>query len=362
MVARAVYRPRVPVSATSSRTRAHRPHRPVLAGALAVLCLVSACLVAGVVGTAVAATDSPSARGGSTYRTNYGGTRTIRAHRGTGRTLFRTSFWAVKGERRYVSTLVRAHHPRSSRDRVLMASVNVRCYPTAGSSSRVGATQNTRRGTTTELRARTVYVARSTGMVRCFARAGGGRPRPHGGSGNVWTVRPGSYLGVGAPMNASMRKIDVSSLTSRVLGRPGATWTPVARTVRLAAGTTRFRVVSDARLTVCSAVGGSKDPTTRGRNLCRGHVTRGGSSAVAHTVKVRQRRSDGSWCGGWRLLERQREARVSARVHHRMVYSRHAVAVNPACAPVFDVVVRLRLVRGADTVVHAGSLTTLITR
>lgn len=347
-------------------------------GRLPFLVLVTAVLLAGV----VAGLPASSVRGGddlataaaprtgqthvTTSRTNYGGTRTIRAYKHGSRTLFRVSFWAEKGDRRYVSALVRAHHPRSSTDRVLMAAVNLQCFPSAGTASRAGATQNTRRGTVTPLRARIVYAARKTGMVRCFARATGGRPQPHGrgrAGSNVWYARQGSYLAVGAPMNATMRKIDTSHLRSRVLDRPGATWTPVDRTVRLASGTRRFHVVSDHKVTVCSSRGGSKDPTTRGRNLCTSkHIRRGGSSTVSQTVKVRQRRSDGSWCGGWQLLERQKRYRVTAAVHHKMIFSRHRVRVSKQCAPVFTVVVRLRLVRGTDTVVHAGSINTLLTR
>lgn len=287
-------------------------------------------------------------------------TRTVPAYRDPGdpaRTvrLFSLRFYAHAGERRWVSALVVARQPRSTPDALLMAAVSVTCSPSPDGVVSASATQNLLRGSTTSFTPRFVYGVPRTGMVGCVVNATGLRPRPsYTGyrSANVWVVDAGSYLAVSNPVPGWSRSVNTRA-RSRVLD-PGERWTPIHRTMRVGP-VARVRIASDHKVTTCAAVGGSRDGTTVGRELCAGRVSRRGST-VRLVVRAVQLTARGRPCTPSQVVAR-RVAWVRPDVHHRMLYAGGDVRVSRAagCVPSFAVFGTLTQVRGADVVVHAGS-------
>ena len=264
-------------------------------------------------------------------------------------------FWARQGERRYITSQVVARQPSGTSDPLLMAAVSVTCSPQAGGVANAGATQNLLRGSATTMTPRFVYRAPRTGMAACVLTASGLRPRPSAvgyPSSNLWYVAPGSFLAVSAPVPRWGGTMSTDE-RSRVLDQ-GEAWAPVRRIVRV--GPVReFELVSDHKLTTCAAVGGSRDSSTQGRELCAGRVDRTGTTVRLVVTAVQRRRTGGS-CGAPQVVD-DRLAWVRASVHHRMVFSKGVVRVSraPGCTREFLVTGTIRHVRGADVLVHAPS-------
>src|SRR4051794_37622002 len=272
--------------------------------------------------------------------------------------VFSVKFWARAGERRYITSRVLASQPTSTSDSLLMASVSVSCSPGDGVVN-AGATQNVMRGGSAAFAPRFVYVVPRTGMVGCVLVASGLRPRPASGatSSNVWQVAPGSSLSVSEPMGWWPTTLETGS-TSRVLQR-GERWTPIASVVPVGAQETSFELTSDHKVTTCSAVGGSRDSTTAGRELCDSRVSTQGS-VVRVVVSATQLDARGAPCAAPQMFSKVR--RVSPDVHHAMVFSKSLVRVSDAgsCRPEFAIRGSVVHVRGADVVVHGPSERTAI--
>ena len=277
--------------------------------------------------------------------------------------VFSLRFYAHAGERRFVTAQVVARQPSSTPDQLLMAAVSVTCSPTIGGVVNAGATQNLLRGSASTFTPRFVYVVPRTGMVSCVVTATGLRPRPSSSgyrSANVWLVGSGSFLSVSDPIGGWSRSI-ATGARSRVLDR-GEHWTPISRTVAVG-DVASFRVVSDHKLTTCSAVGGSRDTTTAGRELCDERVSTTGST-LRLVVRAVQLTRGGRACAEPQVVARTL-ARVHANVHHKMVFAGGEVAVSRAagCVPEFNLFGTLTQVWGADVVVHATSeLTSVVPR
>lgn len=269
-------------------------------------------------------------------------------------------FWARAGEKRYVTSEVVGWQPTTTPDHLLMAAVSVTCSPGGGGVVTAGATQNLLRGTSARFTPRFVFTASRTGMAACRLEATGGRPRPlwfGGARNNVWRIRDGSFLSVSRPVPHWSRTL-TSSARSRVLDR-GERWAPVARTVRV--GDVRsFELVSDHKVTTCSATGGSRDSTTLGKNMCTNRVS-GAGSTYRLVVTASQRTRSGGPCGDRQVVV-SRRTRVSANVHHRMLFSKGLVSVSqaPGCVPTFRIVGTIVLLHGADLMVHAPSERTAV--
>jgi len=273
--------------------------------------------------------------------------------------VFSLRFWAREGERRYVTSRVVARQPSSTPDSLLMASVSVTCYPASSEVTNAGATENVIRGSASVLTPRFVFVVPRTGMVACVLVASGLRPRPVSSgttSDNVWFVDSGSYLSVSEPMAGWARSV-TSSGRSRVLDR-GESWAPVSTIARVPARRA-FEVTSDHKVTTCSAVGGSRDSSTLGRELCDGRVSTQGTW-VRLVVSAVQLDSHGDPCADTQVFSEQRK--VVADVHHAMVASKVVVRVSHAgaCRGRFAISGRLVQAGGADLVVHAPSERTSI--
>ncbi|WP_345518284.1 hypothetical protein [Nocardioides conyzicola] len=273
--------------------------------------------------------------------------------------VFSVTFWARAGERRYVAAQVIARQSRSTSDSLLMASASIICSPDNGKVVRASATENLRRGTSATFKPRFVYVVPRTGMVECVLLASGLRPRPssHGyRSSNVWSVAAGSSLSVSEPMSSWARSVETDA-RSRVLDGQER-WTPIATVARVHARRS-FELTSDHKVTTCSAVGGSRDSTTIGRELCSSRVSTQGT-VVRLTVSAVQLDARGSPCARTQVFSQLR--RVTAAVHHAMVFSKSVVRVSRArsCRPAFAIRGSLEHVRGADVVVHAPSELTSI--
>jgi hypothetical protein len=277
--------------------------------------------------------------------------------------VFSVRFYAHAGERRFVATQVVARQPSSTPDPLLMAAVSITCSPALGGVVNAGATQNLMRGSAATFTPRFVYVVPRTGMVACVVTATGLRPRPSASgyrSANVWQVDSGSYLSVSDPIGSWPRSIETTA-RSRVLDH-GEHWTPIRRRVSVGR-VSSFRVVSDHKLTTCSAVGGSRDTTTAGRELCDNRVSTIGST-LRLVVRAVQLTSRGRPCAEAQVVA-QRLARVRAAVHHQMVFAGGEVSVSraPGCVPDFNLFGTLTQVWGADVVVHATSeLTSVLPR
>lgn len=275
--------------------------------------------------------------------------------------VFSVAFWAREGERRYVTSRVVARQPSSTPDSRLMASVSVTCSPDNGDVVSAGATENLMRRGASVFTPRFVYAVPRTGTVSCVLVASGLRPRPvssGAASANVWFIDHGSFLSVSEPMGRWARSL-ASSARSRVLDA-GERWTPIATAVGVPARRL-FEVTSDHKVTTCSGVGGSRDSSTLGRQLCRGRVSTEGSR-VRLIVSVVQLDGRGEPCADQQVFSRLR--RVSAGVHHAMVFSKVVVRVSDsaACRPRFAIRGSLVHVGGADLVVHARSERTAILR
>jgi hypothetical protein len=286
-------------------------------------------------------------------------TRTIPAYRASTDPdrvvqVFSVKFWAREGERRYVTSQVIARQPRSTPDSLLMASVSVSCSPATGKVTSAGATENVLRGSSSSFSPRFVYVVPRTGMVGCVLVASGLRPRPVSSgrtSDNVWVVDAGSSLSVSEPIAGWARSV-TSARRSRVLDR-GEAWTPVRFRARVP-GSRTFEVTSDHKVTTCSAVGGSRDSSTLGRELCDGRVSTQGTW-VRLVVSAVQLDRHGDPCAAPQRFTEERK--ILADVHHAMVTSKVVVRVSRAgdCRPRFAIRGRLVQVGGADLVVHAPS-------
>ncbi|WP_405059212.1 hypothetical protein OG474_41705 [Kribbella sp. NBC_01505] len=290
------------------------------------------------------------------------GTRTVPAYdEGRLVQVFEANFWASAGERRYISSNVLAKQGTGTSDPLLMAQTSIICAGTG--SQQVGANMNVQRGQSITLNPRFVFISQNSGNVSCKLYAAGRRPDPTGSpaSSNTWFVDYGSYLAVSAPMPSWTRTFDTSSLTSKRLDDPGDNWTPIDKTFTIASGVTQFDLISDHKVTVCSSSGGSEDSTTNGP-LCTGDVVvPGGDSVVSLTVRVRQKTAGGAWCGGPQTLVDGKTYLVTREIHHRMLFSKGVVTVDPDCAPVFTVTANIKLESGVATVVHAPNETTLVT-
>ena len=269
--------------------------------------------------------------------------------------MFSVRFYAHAGERRYVASQIVARQPSTTPDSLLMAAVSVTCSPSNDGVVNAGATQNLLRGSAATFIPRFVYVVPRSGMVSCVVTATGLRPRPSSSgyrSANVWLVDSGSFLSVSDPLGGWSRSISTSA-RSRVLDR-GEHWTPISRTVSVGA-VPSFTVVSDHKLTTCSAVGGSRDTTTAGRELCDDRVSTSGTT-LRLVVRAVQLTSRGRPCADAQVVASSL-ARVRAAVHHKMVFARGDVTVSRAlgCVPEFNLFGTLTQVWGADVVVHATS-------
>lgn len=269
--------------------------------------------------------------------------------------VFSTRFWARQGERRSITSRVLARQPSGTPDSLLMASVSVMCSPSGPGVTNAGATQNLIRGRTTVLTPRFVYVVPRTGMVGCTVVASGLRPRPVATgrtSANTWVVGMGSYLAVSEPMAGWTRSWE-SDARSRVVGR-GGRWTPIGTTTRVGADTHFFEVTSDHKVTTCSAVGGSRDATTYGRELCADRVSRRGSLVRAEVATVQLDRR-GQPCASPQVFGTRRVVRPD--VHHQMVTTHGVVRVShrSSCTTRFRIRGSLQQLGGADVVIHAPS-------
>jgi hypothetical protein len=269
--------------------------------------------------------------------------------------MFRVAFWARAGERRYVSATVVARQPSSTPDSLLMASVAVTCGPAGAGVVNSGATENVTRGAATTFRPGFVYTAPRTGMAACTMVASGLRPRPSSSGPtyrNVWYVDAGSGLSVGVPLPFWNRSV-ASTRPSRVL-ESGEVFTSIRRTVTVGE-VPAFRVVTEHKVTTCAAVGGSRDDTTRGRELCAGLVSRSGSR-LRLVVTASQRTRSGGACGAEQVVV-DRSVLVRPDVHHQMVEGVGRVRVWHAagCLPSFRLVGRITSVRGAAVLVHTPS-------
>jgi len=274
--------------------------------------------------------------------------------------VFSVKFWAHEGERRYITSRIVARQPRTTPDTLLMASVSVSCSPVAGTGTDAGATQNLLRGSAAVLTPRFVYVVPRTGMVGCVLVASGLRPRPVWTgyrSANVWSVDAGSYLSVSEPMSWWAQTL-ATAADSRVVAR-GQRWTPISTVARVGADTRSFELTSDHKVTTCSAVGGSRDATTAGRELCDDRVDTSGS-LVRLAVSATQLDDQGRACAAPQVFPTER--RVPASVHHLMVFSKAVVQVSrtASCVPRFRIRGSLEQVGGADLVIHAPSERTAI--
>lgn len=267
--------------------------------------------------------------------------------------VFSVRFRAVAGERRLIAGKVVARQPSSTPDSALMAATSVTCSPVNDVSSS-GATENVLRGRATTLTPRFVYVVPRSGVVSCSVLASGLRPRPvssGSAASNIWFVDDGSYLSVSAPLGSWARSVDTDA-TSRVVA-DGASWTALSRIVRVRAGRS-FQVVTDHKVTTCSSVGGSRDSSTGGREICAGHVSTRGSIARA-IVTVVQLADSGQACSAPQVITGSRK--VTPTVHHAMLAVRGVVRVDrsAACGDRFWIRSTLRHDGGAAFAVHAPS-------
>lgn len=296
-----------------------------------------------------AAAWPPDAYADSTAET----TRTVRADTGESLRVFSVTFTSVAGERRLVSGEVNAHQPSTTTDELLMAVVSVAC--TNGTAGGYGGVENTLRGGTTPFRLRFVHVAASSGSTTCNLTVKAGRPRPVGTdpASNIWYVEAGSVLRVSVPA-ASWSESEKSTATS-MLRSPGQYWTPVIGMQPVPKGTT-VEVISQQKVTSCTAVGGSSDGTTGGVDLCAGHVDTTGSQ-VRLDVFARQRNADDSgYCMAAVKIGTQSRF-IDRNVHHGQFHAtgQFTTSTSSACGTVVHYYGTVTIESGSDAVVHAPS-------
>lgn len=318
----------------------------VLAGLLAPLLAAPTAQAA----PAVAVRDSTAetTRTIPAYKDQDDPTRTIR--------VFQVTFTAQAGQKFYITSKVNAKQASSTPDELLMAAVSVVCSPKSSPKSSAGATQNTLRGTTTALTPRMVYTAPSDGTVTCNLNATGLRPRPAGGTtSNVWTVDNGSFLSASVEIPSwakHLHSTDVSKVISA-----GQQWTPIKQNVTVGEDVSTFELVADHKVTTCSSVGGSRDSTTGGRNLCEGRVSTEGTDVTVDTI-VRQISDSGAICKQQTVS--QRTMHVDRNIHHGMIFGKGVVELDPACGNRLQVLSTVKATWGADLMVHAPSEVILI--
>lgn len=264
------------------------------------------------------------------------------------------------GERRVVVADVVAYQPRDTPDRAMMATLSLNCWPQSTEVTSSGATQNLTRGRTTPMQARFLYVAGEAGPVTCTLNAYGSRPRPtYGGSArNRWYADTGTRISVGAPQPAWSAS-HASSGRSTVVRR-GAAARGLATFAQSLGSSHTARLDSDHKVTTCSSVGGSRDETTDGRDLCASHVSARGSR-VRLVVRAVQLGRHGP-CGRQTVVDRV--YRVTPAVHHLMIHATGTLRASrvAGCLRDFRVSTVLRGVGGAPFVVHRPSELTTVAR
>ena len=298
--------------------------------------------------TAVRDSTAESTRTIPAYKSQDDPTRTIR--------VFQVKFTAQKGQKFYLTSQVNANQASSTPDELLMASASINCSPASSPKRSVAATQNTLRGRTTVLHPRMVYTAPSSGQVTCNLNATGLRPRPAGGTtSNVWTVATGSFLSASVAIPSWAKHLH-STATSLVRS-PGQQWTPIKQNLTVGSTVTKFEVVADHKVTTCSSVGGSRDSTTGGRNLCEGRVSKEGTDVAVETI-VRQLTDSGGICSQQTVSERGMH--VSRDIHHGMIFSKGVAELDPSCGKRIQVLSTVKVTSGADLMIHAPNEVILI--
>ncbi|MCA2218779.1 hypothetical protein [Jidongwangia harbinensis] len=247
---------------------------------------------------------------------------------------------AFPAGQRFVSAAVSARHSAGSSRRATMLSVELTC----GGQS-VQATTNvvtsavlTPRRVMRDARACTV-VARSA--VNDATPADGLRVTA------TLTSAPASWGAVGYSPAGHPRLL-----------RPGARRQVVPVTATVPPGIRTVRVTGDVKVTTCTSVGGSRENGSPPR--CAAHRVDAAGTRVRVSLVVRQGSTTGGHCAVRTVASHT--VHVAKRVHHAMVSpaGTFTLSAAPGCGRVVRAQVHVRVLGGADLVIHRkGTITSL---
>ncbi|MBZ5735131.1 hypothetical protein K8Z61_11550 [Nocardioides sp. TRM66260-LWL] len=311
------------------------------------------------VATQPAALATPPNLDSTSSVTTGDGTRTIPAT-GDSITVFKLSFTADSTKNYYVSTSITESQPSSTSDELLYSQVNLTC---AGQGTQVqGSTTNTFAGQSITVTPRMVYDPQSSGPVTCSVTAKSGRPRPASPdtqpNSNYWTVDTGSKLSISQGMDSWTGEVGQTS-PNRLLTSSSPNYTPSSDEVSLPNSLTSFDLISDHKLTVCTSDSGGAGGEDGAD--CSGYIDRNGSSTVQLTVKVRQKYSNGEWCGSSQTVI-SRSIDISRNRHHVMSFNKVNIDPIVGCARRFVITTSFELASGSTaTIVHGSYENTLLT-
>jgi hypothetical protein len=303
--------------------------------------------------------------------------RTIYAHEvnNVGVEMFKITFNAEAGEKRQVLGHIKASMPSTAADDLLMVGVSIQCasgtsHAAATADAKLGNTQNVLRGGSLTLSPQFVYTAAASGIQTCGLFVIAQRPRPAkpgDDPSNYFTVDTGSSLKATVAIHPSSAQGFRLNPPSRLL-KSGDAYDAAAFYWTAPDDVTSFTMSGDVKVTTCTAVGGSRDVTTNGVNLCDGHKNPAGSF-VGTVVQARQLSiSDPSKpCAVTSSpATGMTKTFVSKDVHHKMIYGSQVVTVSsaPDCSRKFRIKVYVKNLGDPSYsafVVHVpNSITTVI--
>ena len=134
------------------------------------------------------------------------------------------------------------------------------------------------------------------------------------------------------------------------LVRPGQRRDVVPAAFDVPAGARVVTVAGDLKATACTSVGGSRENGSP--NLCAAGRVRAGGTVLAVALVVQQRSTGGGYCAARTLSTRT--VRIDRQTHHAMITQRGSYTLSTArgCAPSVRVKLDVRVLSGADVVIH----------
>jgi hypothetical protein len=142
------------------------------------------------------------------------------------------------------------------------------------------------------------------------------------------------------------------------LMRPGSRLDATPVTYAVAAGARSVTVAGDIKVTTCTSVGGSRENGSP--YLCAASRVRPGGTTLRVALVAQQRSAGGGYCAVRTVSVRT--VRVDRTTHHTMIsqFGTYTLSTAPGCARTVRVKLAVRVLGGADLVVHRrGTITSV---
>jgi hypothetical protein len=222
--------------------------------------------------------------------------------------------------------------------------------------------QNLVRGQSVTLQPQDLVTLAGGHTWRCSLVMRFSRPRQPVGPNRV-DVGPGATFALNGPLRPGpIRRLGVKS----ALLLPGTTIVPIETHWTIRRPHRTLTLIAEFELTACTAVSGSRDATTGGRELCQGFKD-AAKPGVAKVQLIARRRTlrRGVSCLMMRAPRTALSARIDAATHHKVITLSRTLTLSPhaGCSSSVDVWLRITAGRGTAIVFNAtASLLMVIPR